>query len=120
MDFIETQRQIEKLGQKLLALAEEYRAKRTAYGKARSRLILHLIPMQNNPKYQKAALERQYIMLLQDAKDEDRQKVQKIYREMIESHEEYKGLEQLIDAHKARLSSLQSLMKWEHQSTSTL
>ena len=121
MDYISTQKELLSLSTKQIELAEKYRQARREFGNAKHNLQIYLVPRQGTKKYQRAALERQIMMLicdLTDEKDEDGlAHVVEAQEYLVKSEQEYKGLEKLLEAYTSRITVFQSLMRWQRDNT---
>jgi len=119
MDYIETERELLDLSNRQIRLAEEYRKARVAFGRAKHNLQIYLVPKQKNPRYQRAALDRQIMMLISDMLTDEDEKglahVRLAQEEYIKAQQEYKGLEKLLEAYTSRITVFQSLMRWQRE-----
>lgn len=116
LDFISTENELRILSNKLIELSETYYKIREEYGKAKCELFVLLVPKQKDAKYARAALERQVMMMISEIEEGD-QKDALIanYHEFLQLEQKYKGLERLLAAYETKVSSLQSLMKWQRE-----
>jgi hypothetical protein len=117
MDFIETDAELKDLSSKLMELARLYYETRRDFGKAKKELFILLVPFQNDSKYSRAAIEKQITMMIADSPDENKEALSTMYGDYILLEQKYKGLEKLIEAYEAKISSLQSLLKWQRDNT---
>lgn len=119
MEYVRAQEELTRLSNKQIELAEEYRKARMAFGEARHNLQVFLVPRQKIPKYQKASLERQIMMLTCDLDEEGDTAALKLVNgareDLIKSEQEYKGLEKLLEAYTSRITVFQSLMRWQRE-----
>lgn len=115
MDIIATEQELRELAEKQREMCEQYFEARKRFGEAKLNLTVLLVPHQEEKDYRKASFEKQLLMLLADTPENHKPEVYGYYREYIEQEQRYKGLEKIIEAYASRISSLQSLMKWEKQ-----
>ena len=113
MDFISVEEELKKLAEEQRELCQKYYDARHNFGIAKHNFLLLLTPKQSEKNYQKASIEKQMLMLLNETPENHKTEVYEYYKSVIELEQEYKGLEKLVDAFASRISAIQSLLKWE-------
>lgn len=113
MDYLDTERELREKSEKQRGLCEDYEKIRKDFGVAKYNLFVLLTPKQDEKEYRKASLEKQLLMLRRDTQENHKKEVYDYFEKYITLEQEYKGLEKLIDAYASRISSLQSLMRWQ-------
>lgn len=116
MDFISVEQEIASLSSKLLELSEKYYEVRCEYGRVKKELYIMLVPVQKIPRYQKMAVDKQLLTLI-DENEELSEPLTILYQNYILLEQQYKGLEKLIGAYETKISTLQSLMRWQRDNT---
>lgn len=110
MDFVASERELSQLSADQAKLARRYAAERNAYGEASWEVMVLLVPHQAEDHYRKAAYEKQLVMLLGDCPE-----AAEPVKRLTLAQQRYKGLEKMLDQKAARISSLQSLMRYARQ-----
>jgi len=113
MEFKNLTEELENLHSHYRDNAFRYHEARKRFGDALYALNLFLVKKQKDKKYQKAAIDKQYLMLIEDAEPEAREGIEEYYRDYIKGKQDYKGLEKVLSVVQSRISVLQSLMRWE-------
>ena len=110
MDFVGAEKELRKLSDSYAKLARRYAEERNWYGESELEVMFLLVPHQDDRAYQKASYEKQLVMLLGDCPE-----AEDAVRAMKLSRERYKGLEKMLDQRAARISALQSLMRYARE-----
>ena len=110
MDFIAAEKELRRLSADQQALARKYVIQRNKYGEALWEVMVLLAPHQDEDAYRKVSHEKQVLMLMGEVPGAG-----VAVKEMTLAQQRYKGLEKLIDAKGARISSLQSLMRYARE-----
>lgn len=117
MDFIVVEKELRELANKQRELSGKYAKIRHDYGVARHNLFLLLVAKQKEKDYKKASLDKQIIMLLSETLECNKIEVYKYAEDYTKLEQDYKGLDKLIEAYASRISSIQSLLRYERENT---
>ena len=110
MDFVSAEKELRKLSADQQRLCHKYALERNTYAEAMWEVMVLLTPHQEEEAYRKASHEKQVLMLMADCEE-----AADAVRDMTLARERYKGLEKMIEAKGARISSLQSLMRYARE-----
>jgi hypothetical protein len=118
MDYVSTEIELSELSNKLIEVSRLYYKTRVKYGKVKREIFTLLAPRQSRPEYSKASIDKQLMLLVEETSGEDiGDGVKELFNDLILLEHEYKGLEKILEAYSIRISSLQSLMKWQRDNT---
>ena len=115
MDFISTDKELRDISEHQRKLCYRYADERNKYGEARYDLALLLVPKQVDPRYQKAAFDKQLLFLLSETLETNKVAVYKMYEDYIKCRERYKGLALMIQRNSEYISWQQSLMRYARE-----
>ena len=115
MDFVGTTKDLTRISNNQRTLCHRYADERNKFGEARYDLALLLVPHQDEPRYQKAAFDKQLLFLLSETLETNKVAVYKMYEDYIKCRERYKGLALMIQRNSERISWQQSLLKFARE-----
>ena len=115
MDFVKTQEELRLLTGKLIKLGRQYKTAREAFGEAKYTLDVELTPKQDDPKYQKASFEKQLLMLRNSTIKKNKSVIYGYHEDYIKQEQRYKGIEKLMEAIISRITTIQSLIRWQRE-----